>query len=326
MGCTWITKCTRSAVHLFVILGLLGANAQGADGAEPQPPDVFVQVVLFQNRLESIRGELDKPKESRSEILVHNAVPREVYFQAQTLFKKTARLGFELTRKQFSPPPSPTGDIRPVYVHSLVLSARGILLQVQDELDIPRDTLRASRDGSKTSNDVFRAIVQSNRQLNLLLDLQYSPSDVFQKVTQAIYYSASLLRHFPSVQIRIPDPPAFVDGKVPSQVYQELFECFTILQDIAGLSGVQILNLLPQDDFSEVVPSDVYDLASLLVSELDFIYQKTGATVPLDSYYPGSKTPSHVYQRVGILKQQLREILEHVQSTPEWLPRSTKKG
>ncbi len=309
----------KFSILLLLVLGLLGATATGADAEEPQPPDVFVQVVLFQNRLESIRGELGKPKEDRSEIPVYNAAPREVYFQAQTLFKKTARLGFELTRKQFSPPPPPTEEIRPKHVHSLVLSAREILHHVQDELAIPRDNIRPTRDASTSPNDVFRAIVQSNRQLNLLLEIQFSPSDVFQKVTQAIYYSASLLKHFPAVNIRIPDAPPFEGDKVPSNVYLELFECFKIIKDIAGLSGLKILNLSRQDDLSATVPSDVYDLASLLVSELDFIYRKTGSPVPLESYYPGPKTPSHVYQRAGILKQQLRELLKHVHTSPQWL-------
>lgn len=55
-----------------------------------QPPDVFVHVTLVQNELELIRQVLNKPRDPRPAIRVQNAQPREVFFQAFTLFLSVA--------------------------------------------------------------------------------------------------------------------------------------------------------------------------------------------------------------------------------------------
>ena len=67
-------------------------------------------------------------------------------------------------------------------------------------------------------------------------------------------------------------------------------------------------------------PSDVYSMATLLVSELTYLHmQVDDFEPPIRTYYPGSKLPSHVYQRVGILEAQLTELEKRVGLTPDWL-------
>jgi hypothetical protein len=49
------------------------------------------------------------------------------------------------------------------------------------------------------------------------------------------------------------------------------------------------------DDF-EIQPSDVYDLATLLVSDLTYLYGRLKDVPPIPSVpFPGRKFPSHVY-------------------------------
>ena len=67
-------------------------------------------------------------------------------------------------------------------------------------------------------------------------------------------------------------------------------------------------------------PSDVYDLAALLVSELAHLHaQKTNALPPRRTFYPGRKLPSHVFQRVGVLSRQIDAIREMAEANPNWL-------
>ena len=79
--------------------------------------------------------------------------------------------------------------------------------------------------------------------------------------------------------------------------------------------------LQTSDDHTQyVTPSDVYDIASLLVSELAHIHsQLDSEKSPRRVYYPGRKFPSDIYQRAGILQAQLLELRGLVADHPDWL-------
>lgn len=59
-----------------------------------------------------------------------------------------------------------------------------------------------------------------------------------------------------------------------------------------------------------ILPSDVYDLASLVLGEVAFLHAITPdanpAPYPFESNQPGRKLPSHVWQLAGVLEAQLR--------------------
>ena len=70
------------------------------------------------------------------------------------------------------------------------------------------------------------------------------------------------------------------------------------------------------------VLSDVYDIATLVVSELVFSHSHLkGAEPVVEEFVSFSerKFPSHVYQRVGMLEERLRGLLMRVKEHPDWL-------
>ncbi len=290
-----------------------------ADAPEITPPDVYARMARVHGGIELIRFVMGKQKIEGAEFTVTGVAPREVYFQAITMFRKANRLGFEQTREVASTPEPPAGDIDPGSVLAVVNAALERISHVKARLGITTAPATQQPDSSKTPTDVFRTIVQANRQLNLLLDERFAPSDVFQQVTLAVGYAARLRARFPGD--RIPEAPELVAGKQPRDVYRRLIECFSVIRDIAAVSGLDILELQTSDDHIEyVIPSDVYDIASLLVSELAYIHSKLdGAKSPRQVYYPGRKFPSDVYQRAGILKAQLLEVRGLVADHPDWL-------
>ena len=80
------------------------------------------------------------------------------------------------------------------------------------------------------------------------------------------------------------------------------------------------LDRLDDGRINRATPSDVYDIVSLLVSELAFLHAALpGAEPPHKSYFPGRKFPSDVYQRVGILEKQLAQLESLVERQPDWL-------
>jgi hypothetical protein len=289
------------------------------DQAERQdiaPPDVYVDTLLVRDELELIRLEMGRPQDTRREIGVANAAPREVFFQVLTLFHKANRLSFELTRERVELPEKPIGTIRLTHVRDVLETVLERLRRVKGVLGSVEQSQKRARDPAKTHADVFRSIVQANRQVNLLLNEPYAPSDTFQQVTLAVGYAAQLRTQFAGT--RMPETPAFERRKRPADVYHRLMECFARVRAIMQHSR---LNALTLDRHPETVTSsDVYDIASLIVSELSFLHSHLdGVLAPPDAYYPGRKFPSDVYQRAGLLEALLIDLQALVETSPSWL-------
>lgn len=309
-----------SLVLLLVGIPLSAMGGQPLDGIAP--PDVFARVTLVRAELETIRYVMGRPKNPQSEIPVSEASPREVYFQALTLFRKADQLCFEHTRERAEEPPPPDRVPTSADVSQLVEAALDRIRKVKKELAIEQAVVAPIREATKQPTDVFRAIVQANRQLNLLLEKHFTPSDVFQQVTRGVACASRLLEEFPDVTA-IPEPPEFVAGKRPSDVYRRLLACFERIQTIARHSGEHVLQFKPDEtQMLQAEPSDVYDVASLLVSELAYFNSLAETKPARKAYYPGRRFPSHVYQRAGLLELQLKQLESLVKKNPDWLKRS----
>jgi hypothetical protein len=247
---------------------------------------------------------------------VAEAEPREVFFAALTLFHKVNQLSFDLTRGRAEPPERPIGTLRPAHVIEVVDAVLTQLQRVKATLGIIESSRSKPRDPTVTSADVFRSIVQSNRQVNLLLDQPIAPSDVFQQVTLAVGYAAQLRARFPGT--RMPEAPPFERRKRPADVYHRLIECIARIRAIMAHSGFRILTLNQHPD--AITSNDVYDIASLIVSELSFLHaQVDDALLPPDPYDPGRKLPAEVYQRAGLLEVLLIDLQALVETASSWL-------
>ena len=70
----------------------------------------------------------------------------------------------------------------------------------------------------------------------------------------------------------------------------------------------------------QMKPADVYDVASLMVAELNHLHSRLpSGKPPRQVFAPGRKFPSHVYQRVGLLEVQLEQLEKLVRKSPGWL-------
>ena len=320
-------------VLLAVALIIVPATNQAQESSKPEDhaailktgqidtAGIFVHVALIQAELELIRFEMGKPKIKKAEIAVKDAAPRELFFQALTLFRKANRLSFEQLRQRVTVPVIPEKKIEPSQVHAVVDTALQRIYLVKKKLGIIEQAKVTPQNAAKTSSDVFVAIIQANRQINLLLDQQFTPSDVFQQVTLAVGYTSRLLGQFLNAPRTPPQSPEFERGKRPPDVYRRLIGCYELARQIAVTSGLEMLTLKSSESQIEtVIPSDVYDIASLVVSGLAYLYaQMEEAQPPYEVYNPGRKFPSHVYQRAGILEKQLIDLKKRVNKNPNWL-------
>ena len=273
---------SRHCAHLvplsLILAWVVGSSSVcGQETTAPaslQPADVFVRVAVVRAELELIRLEMGKPRDGSEYLQVSNAVPREVFYQALALFGKSNRLCFEHTRTEATKPAMPTGQVQPQHVYRVVETALTQLGRVKEKLGIVETVPSPARDASKTPTDVFRSILAANKQLNLLLDRQYAPSDVYEQVTLAIGYTSRLLASFPGAT-RIPPGPGFERRKRPVDVHDRLYGCFELVRSIAQESGLQVATLTrAEGDIAAVAPSDVYGLATLVVSEVGLALQE----------------------------------------------------
>jgi len=297
-----------------------------AEDLATTPADVYVRVAETRAEIELIRFEMGRPRHARPEIAVSGVEPREVFFQALTLFEKANRLGFEQTRTLAERALEQSIDPTPADVLQVVDAALSRLRAVKADMGIVSNVSVPPADPSKRPVEVFKSIVQANRQLSLLLERRFSPSDVYKQITVAIGYAARLRSLFPGD--RIPPAPAREAGKRPQDVYRLLIECLNTVNLIAVTSGLSIVTLEASEAEIEAArPSDVYDISSLLVAELAFLHQQAGTLdAPRAAYYPGRKFPSGVHQRAGQLKIQLDELQVLVKTRPDWLrPGTTGK-
>ena len=291
------------------------------------PGDVLARVQMLRDTLELIRFEMGKPLVTPSDAIVTNVHSHEAYFQALTLFHKADRLALELTGSTGIPPePISLSALAPLHIWKMVNASYLRILAIKEELGLKEIVSERPEDSSTSLTETGRVIVQANRQLNLLQERHFSPSDVSQQVLLASQYARRLLARFPQTSVSSETAP-LERGKQPADVFLRLVECYAILEKIAQYSSVPVLHLnLPAAQkvgiSRQIEPSDVYDMATLLVSDLAFFHaQLKTHNSPKPIPYPGRTFPSLVHQQATVLLHQLKELEQLVANDAEWLSR-----
>jgi hypothetical protein len=211
-------------------------------------------------------------------------------------------------------------NIQPAHVFQVVTAALERLRFLKKRLGVTLMNSEGLPNPSATPSHVFFSIGLANQQLNVMVNQHFSPRDVSRQLSLALLYTQRLLQQFPQAIGNFP-MPSLERGRRPGDVYMHLIDCHTILSKIAQHSKLKILQLaLKNPDTTRIQPNEVYDIASLVVSELAYLYSK-GPQIdpPQKPAPPGLTLPSHVYQQVGSLLLHLKELEGQVKSNPQWL-------
>lgn len=298
---------TACALLLLAILAL-ASRLDASPSGDVSSVDVYRHVQAVALDLEQIRVYMGRPEVEPPGFEIRGVAPREVIYQAATLCEKVNRLSYEMIREVGNEPVVPERDITRADVLGFVRLAHAQVKEIAETLEL-EPAASVTTDGEpKTPTDVYEAVVQLNRQINLLLDQRFAPEDVYEEVTLAIAHAASLRGRWPGR--RIPPEPDWELGKRSSDVYRLLLECLELVRPIAEHSDLAFLEFSVDDTkASGVTPSDVYDLAALVVSELAHLDRVLSeGPSKRKAKYPGRKVPSDVFQRAGILRMQLEEV------------------
>ena len=254
----------------------LPVSSHGVNQEEIVPADVLARVNFASQQMELIRQKLDLPVVHGMPIVINAAQPREVYFQALSAYRRVSRFTFEQLRI-FHPDlvKKDQSNVRttlPYHVWLMVNRVSKQLELIAAELNISTRLTEMVADNKTTPSDVFTALINFNRQLNIMLEQPFSPDDVFQQVTLGIHYTAKLLSKYPVID-RIPRSPDYIEGKQPIDDWLMLADCFNIIREIAEIRGERILSFnIDAIDPSSVHSGDVYQVASMVVSELAHLH------------------------------------------------------
>lgn len=318
----FLRVCAITTLFLLLTAGSYGsaANVQPIQiqpgTAEADAGTIPTLIAAYSRDLERLRRFMGAPRITDFNIGIHSSLTRDLYFQTLTLWQKTDRMLFEISRVRATPPPTPTSELGTQDIQANLREAHGILRQILRDLEVPGEPTTTIGQ-APNQMDIFTVLLDLNRQADLLLERHFAPSDVYMEITLAIGYAARLLARYPEAT-RIPEEPLFEPNKQPSDVYQSLISCLRRIGRITQTLGFAVLDIdTRQTDMTQITPGDVFVAASLVVSQLDHLYKQLGdGKAPPQAYYPGRKFPAHNYQRIGILQAQLQQLEHFIATNP----------
>jgi hypothetical protein len=242
------------------------------------------------------------------DFVIRDATPRQVFFQAQTLFRKCNTLAQEIAGiSRQAAAQAPAEEIRTADVQAVVKAAREQLgyvnaaLVINDQLEVPVLNRRS------TNGDVLRDIVQAGYFLNELTIRQADWPSIYDRILQMVTYVGGALPE----DERFPALPAFECCKMPEDVYQRLLGQMEASRPLAESVELFFMRIesrrRPPNGASK---GTVFDLTTTMLSDLaELTLRLDGEDVPMPAYErPARIFPSHAYQLAGVLGEQLAKF------------------
>ena len=300
---------TRRFFQLGAAAALLVCAGPASIAQTVTNTDVYNLASQVAEEIEYIREVMGRPFDDSPRLPVGDVSQLQVYYQAQTLFRKANQLAQEYAgTPRAGAPPVPDAEVRAGDSYAAVISAQEQVRQVSRALGIETEAQIQERTTASTTG-VFLTILDANRQLNLLINEPILPGDVFDQVTLAVLYSASLLAHQGAENL-VPEAEPFDGYKRPSDVYALLLNNTDLMSGVAEAAGISVLTLSSRRNIpDDVEPGHVYDIARILVAGLALVANAMDAEdVFPDLERPELIFPTQVYARATVLQQQLEQI------------------
>jgi hypothetical protein len=280
---------------------------------ESQPIDNAATYTLanqLADEIELVRERMGRPYDDSPRLPVSEVSEIELYYHAQSLLRKANQLAQELAGAAPRPPgPVPSGTIAPEDVHGVLEDSLEQVRLAAQAIGITERIEPAVRGPAISATGVFLVVIDINRQLNLMLRVPIGNIEVFEELSTAVTYAASMLSmHQGAVQV--PPAPTFDGYKRPADVYRLLTECMDAVIRVAPKAGVHVLGLSARRNVpDDIEPGHAYDIARLLVADLAALSAALNAPsvrAPLPT--PKHIFPTEVYAQAGILLAQLEEL------------------
>jgi hypothetical protein len=245
----------------------------------------------------AIRTEMGRSEDSRPPLDLSEAQPRECYFAATATLAKASRLAAELGAEPttFVPTLPKLRETRPGHVLQLIQAVQRQVDAIKKQLRIEETNEVPAIEAARQPTDVLVTLIQVGRQLSRSLERPFTPGDVFARLAQVSLYAGGT-----------PAPAAFERRRTPRHCYERLMACYGAAAKKNAKHGETsvVMRVVP----AEVVPGDVYDLATLLLGEVALMYSYTDGPpiyVAVEPNAESHRLPGHVDQLARAVEAQL---------------------
>ena len=297
---------TLAGKRVVASLFLFIAGAPSPLLAETTTAHVYQAVGELRMELEQIRQVMGKRAPRSREFKLEEAEPRQVFFQAQTLFRKCNQLAQEVAGVSRVQPGYAPEDraIVPEDVLQLVQASRSQLQHVRTTLGIEGKVDPPRLDRRKKSSDVMHDIIEAGYVLNRLTSTSHDWSQIYDRVYQAVAYLGGALPE----ATRYPELEPFECCKMPQDVYARMaltMEAARPIADSVDLSLIRITAVKQAEGGAST--ETVYDLTTTLISDFgELTLRLNGEDISGPEYIrPTRILPSHVFQLAGVLETQV---------------------
>ncbi len=272
--------------------------------ADVTPAHCYANAHQLLARLEHVRDEMGRTADPRPVPEISGAKPREVYFQAIAAWHKVARLGDELgaCTSRAAPAIPAIDTIAPGHCLELIDAIGAQVDDIVAELGITAKAAAPALEPSRQPSDVLVTLVKVNRMLSRLLERPMAPADCYRTVALALAYARRTGR-------AAVDLAKFERAKQPADCYRQLETCLATLGKKIAARGQTALTA--RASLPDATPSDVFDLANLVLGEVAYLHALAGTAAPVHAFEPGGhghRLPAHVYQLAHTLDAQLATI------------------
>jgi hypothetical protein len=268
-----------------------------------KPAHCHARAQRLLGELRMIREEMGRAEDTRPAPEIANAAPREVYFEAIAAWHKVTRFCLEVGGCAARPAPAapPIGDVKPGHVLQLIDAVQAHVDDVKRHLAIGERVAEPGIENNRQPSDVLVTLVRVNRELSRVLERPMAPSDVYRTVALAAAYVS---RAGASV-----DPAPYERKRKPADCYAQLEACLAAASAaIAKRGGTTLTERGAPGDIN---PTDVYDLAHIVLGEAAYLHSLTPNAAPVAAFEPGGdghRLPSHVHQLARTLEAQLASL------------------
>lgn len=264
-----------------------------------QPGHCYARAQRALAEITTLQHEMGRTEDSRAIPEIGNAQPRECYFAALALWRKTERLASELgapISRSLPRCPSPR-DARPGHVLQLIDGALAMLDDVRQRLHVEERSKDPAMESTRTPTDVLSTLIRANRNVSRLLERPFTPSDVYRSVALASAFASELGGRLVAAPLE--------RNRRPADCYAQLERCVVIATGLIAKQGQPHMTFKGAP--ADVLPGDCYDLAQLVVGELAQLHALANAPAvqPFDVGTCTQRLPSHVHQLARILEAQL---------------------
>jgi hypothetical protein len=268
-----------------------------------KPAHCYARAQRLLAELDIVREEMGRTKDARPAPEITNASPREVYFEAIAAWHKVTRLATEIGARAARPAPAAPvlRDLKPGHVLQLIDAVQAHVDDIKAQLQITDKASEPAIEATRQPSDVLVTLIRVNRELSRVLERPFAPSDVYRTVALAAAYATRMGA--------LSDAAAFERKRKPADCYQKLEQCLELVGAAIAKRGETALS--KRGTPAEVNPTDVYDLANLVLGEVAFLHSLTSTAQPVHAFEPGGeghRLPSHVYQLARTLEAQLKSI------------------